>query len=103
MTALESVVRLVYLGAAACFVLGLHEMNSPATARRGNLLSAGGMAAAVLATGVLLAERGLSSTAWLVLAGGALAGWPSRRGLTRIASARYTARVGRDVRERVPA
>jgi hypothetical protein len=35
--------------------------------------------------------------------GGLLAGWPSPRSLTRMASARYAARVGRDVRERVPA
>jgi cytochrome c-type biogenesis protein CcmF len=39
----------------------------------------------------------------IVMLGGLLAGWPSRRGLTQIASARYAARVGRDVRERVPA
>jgi cytochrome c-type biogenesis protein CcmF len=37
----------------------------------------------------------------LVLLGGILAGWPSPRGLTRLASARYAARVGREVR--VPA
>jgi cytochrome c-type biogenesis protein CcmF len=41
----------------------------------------------------------------IVLLGGLLAGWPAKRGLTRIGSARYAARVGRDVREpeRVPA
>ncbi|WP_326470451.1 NAD(P)(+) transhydrogenase (Re/Si-specific) subunit beta [Actinophytocola sp.] len=50
--------------------LGLHEMNSPATARRGNLLSAAGMAAAVLATVVLLAAHGgVTTTGWIVLAG----------------------------------
>jgi NAD(P) transhydrogenase subunit beta len=74
-SAAESVVRLIYIGAAACFVVGLHEMNSPATARRGNLLSAGGMAAAVLATMVLLATRGgVTSTGWIVLSAGAVAG-----------------------------
>jgi NAD(P) transhydrogenase subunit beta len=75
MSTVESIVRLIYVGAAACFVLGLHKMNSPATARRGNLLSAGGMAVAVLATVVLLATRGgVTTTGWIVLAGGALAG-----------------------------
>jgi NAD(P) transhydrogenase subunit beta len=74
MSAVESVVRLIYVGAAVCFVLGLHEMNSPATARRGNLLSAGGMAAAVLATVVLLATRDVPVTGWIVLGAGALAG-----------------------------
>jgi NAD(P) transhydrogenase subunit beta len=51
---IDTVVRVVYLVAAVTFVLGLHLMRSPATARRGNLLSASGMAAAVLATVVLL-------------------------------------------------
>jgi cytochrome c-type biogenesis protein CcmF len=38
----------------------------------------------------------------IVLLGGLLAGWPTPRGPTRVASARYAARVGREVRERVP-
>ena len=41
--------------------------------------------------------------ALIVMLGGLLAGWPTRRGLTRVASARYAARVGSDVREHVPA
>ncbi len=41
--------------------------------------------------------------ALLVVLGGIVAGWPPPRGMTRTASARYAARVGRDVRERVPA
>ena len=43
-------VYLAWLGGAACFVLGLHQMNSPATARNGNRLSAAGMTVAVAAT-----------------------------------------------------
>ena len=35
-------------------MLGLHLMNSPATARRGNQLSAAGMTAAIVATLVLV-------------------------------------------------
>jgi len=46
---LDTAIRYVFLAAAACFVLGLHLMNAPATARRGNLLSAGAMAVAVVA------------------------------------------------------
>jgi cytochrome c-type biogenesis protein CcmF len=38
----------------------------------------------------------------IVLLGGFLAGWPQPRGMARTVSARYAARVGRDVRERVP-
>ncbi len=49
-------------------MLGLRLMNSPATARRGNLLSATGMTVAVLATGVLIAVDGrITVTGWLVL------------------------------------
>ncbi len=51
---LESIVRLVWLAGAALFVLGLMRMNSPATARNGNLMSAAGMAVAIAATAVLL-------------------------------------------------
>ncbi len=84
MSAVEIGVRLVYLGAAACFVIGLHLMNSPVTARRGNRLSAAGMAVAVLATVVLLVDAGtVTAVGWLVLAAGAalgtLAGWRGAR------------------------
>ena len=47
-------VRLAWLVGASCFVLGLMRMNSPATARNGNLLSAAGMVIAVVATVVFL-------------------------------------------------
>ena len=47
---ISTLVYLAQLGGAVCFVLGLHRMNSPATARNGKLLSAGGMVVAVLAT-----------------------------------------------------
>ena len=40
-------IQLVYVLAAACFVVGLHLMNSPATARRGNQVSTAGMVIAV--------------------------------------------------------
>jgi NAD(P) transhydrogenase subunit beta len=75
MTGLETAVGYVYLAAAVCFVLGLHLMNSPATARRGNLLSAGAMAVAVLATVVLIVDRGaITTTGWIVLVLGAATG-----------------------------
>ena len=50
-------VRLAWLAAASAFVLGLMRMNSPATARNGNLLSAGGMVLAIVATAVYLLAR----------------------------------------------
>lgn len=65
---METFLKYVLLAAAACFVLGLRLMNSPATARKGNLLSATGMTVAVLATGVLIAVDGrITATGWLVL------------------------------------
>ncbi|MEK6719415.1 MAG: NAD(P)(+) transhydrogenase (Re/Si-specific) subunit beta [Chloroflexota bacterium] len=72
---LESIVRLVWLAGASCFIIGLIRMNSPATARNGNRLSAAGMAAAVVATGILLAARaGTPGTAWLIIAVGVVIG-----------------------------
>jgi NAD(P) transhydrogenase subunit beta len=68
-TTIDTLVRLVYLVAAAGFVIGLHQMNSPATARNGNLLSAGGMGLAILATAVLLLTRpgGVGSAAIAII------------------------------------
>ena len=65
MTALQTTVGIVYLAAAVTFVMGLHMMRSPATARRGNLVSASGMAAAILATVALVAfDDSFNVTAW---------------------------------------
>jgi NAD(P) transhydrogenase subunit beta len=74
---IQTVFQLIYLVAAACFVLGLHQMNSPATARTGNLLSAGGMAAAILGTLLLIATGAggdVNLTAWVIIAAGLLVG-----------------------------
>jgi proton-translocating NAD(P)+ transhydrogenase subunit beta len=51
---IDPIVRLIWLAGAVAFVLGLIRMNSPATARDGNLLSAGGMVLAIGATAVWL-------------------------------------------------
>jgi NAD(P) transhydrogenase subunit beta len=65
------------------FVLGLIRMNSPATARNGNLVSAAGMALAIGATAVLILARellgsesdGISVVGWgIILLGIALGG-----------------------------
>ena len=72
-TTLENLVRLVWLAGAAAFVLGLMRMNSPATARNGNLVSAGGMALAIGATAVLLLvdqaqpSRSFNGIGWLII------------------------------------
>ena len=64
MSATLTVTWLVYLGAAVCFVLGLHLMRSPRTARRGNVVSASGMAAAVLVTALLLVDEDGGGVGW---------------------------------------
>ncbi|GAA4607194.1 NAD(P) transhydrogenase subunit beta [Actinoplanes octamycinicus] len=75
MTAFDTTVHLVYLACATLFVAGLHLMNAPATARRGNRLSAAGMLVAIVVTiAVLVEDGGLTAGAVLVLTIGALAG-----------------------------
>ncbi|HEY8238488.1 MAG TPA: NAD(P)(+) transhydrogenase (Re/Si-specific) subunit beta, partial [Candidatus Limnocylindrales bacterium] len=72
---IESFVRLAWLIGAAGFVLGLMQMNSPATARTGNLVSAGGMAIAIGGTAVLLAARGEAGIgAWIIILAGIAVG-----------------------------
>ena len=75
-----TIVYLAWLGGAACFVLGLHQMNSPATARNGNRFSAAGMTLAVVATLVWLVtparaawrhRPGRSSSSGFAIGGGA--------------------------------
>jgi proton-translocating NAD(P)+ transhydrogenase subunit beta len=69
------VTQLIYVGSATCFVLGLHLMNTPATARRGNQLSMGGMIIAVATTLAIVIHAGLiSATGWLVMIAGGLIG-----------------------------
>jgi len=65
-----------WLAGAAAFVLGLHQMNSPATARNGNRLSAGGMTVAVVATLIYLLTRtgGLSGIGLAIIVVGFLIG-----------------------------
>src|SRR5215211_7419460 len=43
-------IRSLYIVAFMCFILGLHFLNHPRTARRGNLVAAAGMTIAVIAT-----------------------------------------------------
>lgn len=47
---LPNLIQLAYIGAAALFIIGLRYLNSPATARRGNLLAAIGMFIAIVVT-----------------------------------------------------
>ena len=62
-------INLAYIASAALFVFGLKMLSSPATARRGNLLSSIGMLIAIVAT---LTAQGIVSYQWIAV--GALAG-----------------------------
>ncbi len=67
--------QLVYVLAASGFVLGLHLMNNPATARRGNQVSIGGMVAAIAVTLAIVIHSGaITATGWAVMIAGALVG-----------------------------
>ena len=56
MSDFDTLIHSLYLVAAACFVAGLHLMNSPASARRGNFVSGAGMVLAFVTTIALLAR-----------------------------------------------
>ena len=71
MSAFDWITQLLYVAAATCFVLGLHLMNSPASARRGNQVSTAGMVVAVATTLALVAHSGtVTTTGWIVLIAG---------------------------------
>ncbi len=75
MTTFDAAIRLLYLLAAAGFVIGLHLMNSPATARRGSRVSTGSMAVAVAATlAFMVNDYHVHPAGWAVLAGGTVVG-----------------------------
>ena len=73
---LDAIVILVGTLAAASFVIGLHYMNSPATARTGNRISAVGMTVAVVVTflSLLLREGGLSTAGLVIIVVGFIIG-----------------------------
>ena len=75
MSGFTGYIQLVYVLAAALFVVGLHLMNSPATARRGNQVSMTGMIIAGIATLTLMIHTGtVTATGWIVLIAGSLIG-----------------------------
>jgi NAD(P) transhydrogenase subunit beta len=75
MTGTAFIVGSAYLLAAILFVVGLHQMRSPSTARRGNLVSATGMAIAIVSTVVFaLVDSGGQLIAWVALVLGLAAG-----------------------------
>jgi H+-translocating NAD(P) transhydrogenase subunit beta len=71
-------IRSLYIVAFACFILGLHFLNNPRTARRGNGIAAVGMAIAVVAT-LLIEEVGDYGLIALGIAVGTAVGVPAAR------------------------
>ena len=61
---IELIVNLAYIVSAALFIFGLKMLSSPATARRGNLISAIGMFLAVVVT---LLSREIIDFQWIVI------------------------------------
>src|SRR6476661_5536239 len=76
---IEVLVRIAWILGAVAFVIGLSRMNSPATARNGNLVSAGGMAIAIGATAILILVSQangvpVAGVAWVIIVLGVVLG-----------------------------
>jgi NAD(P) transhydrogenase subunit beta len=71
-------IRTLYIAAFALFIYGLHELNHPRTARRGNRIAAVGMAIAVVAT-LLIKEVGDYGLIVVGVAIGTAVGVPAAR------------------------
>jgi NAD(P) transhydrogenase subunit beta len=71
-------IRALYIVAFVCFILGLHFLNNPRTARRGNGIAAVGMAIALVAT-LLIEEVGDYGLIALGIAIGTAVGVPAAR------------------------
>ncbi len=69
---MDNLIQFAYVVSAALFILGLKKLGSPATARRGNMISAIGMLIAVIAA---LLDQNIVEYQWIVvgvLVGGAI-------------------------------
>ncbi|HEY5487897.1 MAG TPA: NAD(P)(+) transhydrogenase (Re/Si-specific) subunit beta [Candidatus Limnocylindrales bacterium] len=80
---LQHLVQVAFLVGAAFFVLGLHLMNSPITARSGNRLSSIGMVIAVVAELIYVSQLRPGPGNWAIIvlglaAGGAAGLWMAR-------------------------
>ena len=75
---MDNLIQYSYVVAAALFILGLKKLGSPATARRGNMLSAGAMLLAIVAA---LLDQGIIEYQWILIgfAVGALIGAAAAR------------------------
>lgn len=75
MNALQTCSSLIYLISAICYVVGVHMMRSPKTARRGNGLSCVGMALAVIMIIITILVQGkIQAAGWIALLAGLVLG-----------------------------
>jgi NAD(P) transhydrogenase subunit beta len=75
---MDILIQFAYIVSAALFIYGLKQLGSPATARRGNAISALGMLVAVVAA---LLDQGIVDFQWIVIGfvvGGAIGGAAAR-------------------------
>jgi NAD(P) transhydrogenase subunit beta len=61
---MDNLIQFSYIVAAALFILGLKQLGSPATARRGNMLSACAMLLAIVAA---LLDQGIIEYQWILI------------------------------------
>lgn len=69
-----NILTLAYLVASVTFILGLKMLSNPASARKGNLIAAGGMGIAIFATIFLYEENGNRLGNYLWIFGGLIIG-----------------------------
>lgn len=78
-TAGDSILEIIYLLASVMFIAGLKMLSRPDSARRGNLIAAGGMGLAIIATILLHRKDGepIGNVGWIVAAiiAGTAIGW----------------------------
>jgi proton-translocating NAD(P)+ transhydrogenase subunit beta len=60
---MENLIQFAYVVSAALFIFGLKQLGSPATARRGNMISSLGMLLAIVAA---LLDQGIVSYTWIL-------------------------------------
>jgi NAD(P) transhydrogenase subunit beta len=77
-TSVPAVTTLAYLVTASCFILGIKQLGSPATARRGNQLAAVGMLLAIITTLVQFCVAGWEVVVPAMVVGTVLGGIGAR-------------------------
>ena len=61
---METLIQFAYVASAALFIFGLKQLGSPATARRGNMVSSIGMLVAIVAA---LLDQGIVEYQWILI------------------------------------